>query len=79
MPKSARNQVFPYRSSGRYPCFYKDGSGQLVQDAVSGAWYAMEFQVDSVNGLVDGRNGNTVDLSTEEHELSPDNVQRPPY
>ena len=46
-------------------------------DAVSGDWFPESRAVESVWGVVDGRNEGTLDLDGEMHEMNPDAVAGP--
>ena len=79
MPRPPRYPRFPYRGPTLYPNQIREGMvGRLMQDAVSGAWFNEVFAVEGPYGLVDGRDGGTLDLGTEEQQMTPDNVTRPP-
>lgn len=69
-----------YKGPARYPHERRrGGEPPLAQDALSGAWVPECFLVEGPFGLVDGRNGGTFDLDTEEHEMAPDNAPPPDY
>lgn len=69
-PKSApRAPRYPYRSN---PPLYSERTGEageLILDAVSGAYFPVIYAVEGPYGLVDGRNGDVVDLDWDEHQM----------
>lgn len=62
---------YPYRSNGYWlPHMTQDGIGELIQDAVSGAWFPAIYVFNGPFGPVDGRAGATVDFDADDHEMA---------
>lgn len=84
MPKgmkgNGRHRAFrpKYKSNPLLPCQRRDGFGPFIEDAVSGNLFSKDFAVAGLYGLTDSRDGDTTDTDWDQHEMSYNNVLRPP-
>lgn len=68
--RTPRAPRYPYRYNEPWPHERRGEFGPLMQDSISGYWFPEVYATEGPFGVVDGRNGATLDLDVELHEAT---------